>query len=935
MRSQARLLAVERAIEALEREVESYAAGTDLLPVRQTAAATWVKTLEDFNNRLGEDVAQRQTREAQDEAGRAQTMKELAENAFLIDLIERYKALAEEGQTLPAKDDEARENLSKVTELKDELQKTFDRVKDRVEAGGHSQAIGLLLRKERADRIDVSVHRSQIRRRLPDMRETQVRIFVLNDRRDDLVADMEDEVAYWMDQATAASMAANEPELKSAVRAILDREGEYLESIIPRYDTYFDTLSKLDYQQGELIDLAVAYRRYIDEHILWIHSMDSSSNNVAETAAWLVSPKNWRETVGFLWSGARVNVPITIVAAIGLVLLLRFQRLLRHRIGAAGRRHREEEGPSLGATVQAAIYTVCVAAVWPALVVLVGWRLAGPLEAPHFAKSIGLGLLATSSLFFLCELPRQMCRPHGLAQAHFGWPAELVSYVRRLLRPVILALLPLVFIVFATEAHAGFMGSDSLGRAAFVAFCLIASWASHLVLRHGGPVVAALEEDASRRWLPRARRPLHLLAVAFPLALAALAVAGYYYTALNLAIKSHTTAWFFLLMLLLTLFVRRWLHVSQQRLPQYEPQQSDEGASLFEGTVPANEAQPAAPSEDEEEETEEIHGQALRILGGLAIVALVVGLYRIWNDVMPALGLFQEFSIGAENTITPAKIALSIVIVALTLIAARNMPGVLEILFLRRLPIDRGSRYAITTVARYAIAVVGVVVLAWVLRIGWSKVQWLAAALAVGLGFGLQEIFANFVSGLILLIERPVRVGDTVTIGDVNGTVMKIQMRATTVQDWNRRELIVPNKELITGKLVNWTLSDASFRIDLKIGIAYGSDTALARQILLDVARQHPDVLRKPAPKAIFRGFGESALDFELRAYIPDINYWPRAITELNMLIDRRLRDNGIEIAFPQRDIHVRSIDGQLSVAPDQSRVPVSMGEHGGNHDVA
>ena len=187
----------------------------------------------------------------------------------------------------------------------------------------------------------------------------------------------------------------------------------------------------------------------------------------------------------------------------------------------------------------------------------------------------------------------------------------------------------------------------------------------------------------------------------------------------------------------------------------------------------------------------------------------------------------------------------------------------------------------------------------------WSKLQWLIAALSVGLGFGLQEIVANFISGLIVLFERPFRVGDTVTIGDVHGTVTRIRIRATTVEDWDRKELIVPNKEFITGRLINWSLSEHIIRIKLPVGIAYGSDTELAEQLLYKVARSNSMVLKSPAPQAVFLSFGDNSLNFELRVFVRNIDDWIPMLHNMNMAIDKEFRKADITIAFPQRDVHL------------------------------
>jgi potassium efflux system protein len=191
------------------------------------------------------------------------------------------------------------------------------------------------------------------------------------------------------------------------------------------------------------------------------------------------------------------------------------------------------------------------------------------------------------------------------------------------------------------------------------------------------------------------------------------------------------------------------------------------------------------------------------------------------------------------------------------------------------------------------------------LGLRWSSIQWLVAALGVGLGFGLQEIVANFICGLIILFERPFRVGDVVTIGDQTGTVTRIQIRATTVTDFDRRELIVPNKEFITGKLINWSLSDPITRVVIPVGVAYGSDTQATEKLLLKIARENLMVLSQPEPSALFLGFGDNCLNFELRVFVRGLDNRIPVIHHSHLAIEREFRKAGINIAFPQRDIHL------------------------------
>lgn len=260
--------------------------------------------------------------------------------------------------------------------------------------------------------------------------------------------------------------------------------------------------------------------------------------------------------------------------------------------------------------------------------------------------------------------------------------------------------------------------------------------------------------------------------------------------------------------------------------------------------------------------------------------------------------------------ITLVDLGMTVLILLATLIAIRNLPGLIEMILLQRLPLDAASRYALSTVIRYAIAIVGISVGLGTIGITWSSIQWLAAALTFGLAFGLQEIFANFISGLIILAERPIRIGDTVTVGTTSGTVTRIKMRATTITDFDRKELIIPNKTFITGDVINWTLSDPILRIVIPVGVSYGADVERAEAILLDIAQKHPQVLPDPKPSVFFKNFGESTLDFDLRVFIPNIEHFITTRHSLHKQIIKEFREAGVEIAFPQRDLHIRSAGG-------------------------
>jgi potassium efflux system protein len=313
--------------------------------------------------------------------------------------------------------------------------------------------------------------------------------------------------------------------------------------------------------------------------------------------------------------------------------------------------------------------------------------------------------------------------------------------------------------------------------------------------------------------------------------------------------------------------------------------------------------------------------QTRRLSGGLLVGIGLIGLSAIWFEVLPALTSMLDTRLwevdgvgGGVKRITIGAVLLASLIFVIAILASRNIPGLVDVMLLGRLGIESSTRYAISTLSQYAIVTAGVLVACSALGVTWSKVQWLVAALGVGLGFGLQEVVANFVCGIVLLFERPIRVGDVVTVGDSTGVVIRIRSRATTVRNWDRQEVVIPNKELITGRIVNWTLSDQLTRITVQVGIAYGSDTNHARKLLYQIVKENPNVLDDPHSLVTFEKFGDSTLNFNVRAFLANIDERLETIHELNTSINQRFADEGIEIAFPQRDLHVRSVDKSVKI---------------------
>lgn len=298
---------------------------------------------------------------------------------------------------------------------------------------------------------------------------------------------------------------------------------------------------------------------------------------------------------------------------------------------------------------------------------------------------------------------------------------------------------------------------------------------------------------------------------------------------------------------------------------------------------------------------------------GFAYSALLV--WGLSNEVVTALSRYvlEGFQIGSL-TIVPLRIVLAVLVFALMLAMSDWLRGRLEGKWLKQSRMARGSREALVTISGYVGVALAVLIALAVAGVQFTNLAIIAGALSVGIGFGLQNIVNNFVSGLILLFERPVKTGDWIVVGNTEGHVKRISIRSTLIQTFDRADVIVPNSELISGQVTNWMLHDSRGRVRVPVGVAYGSDTHKVQEILLGIAEAHPSIITDGSvtqPKVLFMSFGDSSLNFELRAFIRNIDERLQVVSDINFAIDAAFREAGIEIPFPQRDVHLYNAPGK------------------------
>jgi potassium efflux system protein len=953
-----RRLTLVKELPALQAELAKYDAeeSADFLRLRIDVAnalaahrEACIELLQQRINAAREQAAEHSIQQARVEAiAAAPSLKHYAEQNQ--ELAEKTKAIAEALA-------QAQADKKLAGEMYESLVRQFNLTQKKVDSVGLTSSVGALLRKQKKNLPDVSARRAAVALRQPLINDTQYETFEHEDQRQEMsdAKTLIAEIAKTSDASLELPFnnTLNMALLESAAEDLIARRAETLDILIRSNGQYFDELIDLDATDQQLIKLAAQYENYIDERVLWIRSGRPITADFTLDASdtWLISPAKWLEISRTMMTDVRERFYLYILVLLPWSLLVVRGSLIRRRIRNFGEIAARANCRSIVPTLRTAVLTTIVAGVWPALLLLMAWRLnrvAGDLE---FARSLSYGLQCLASLWFAVDLLRQTCRPMGLGEAHFRWSSHATESLRTGLRSMSYVAFPLTLVTATLSVGEQSHGRDALERVLFVVGMCVAAFGVFRLLTPGG-VLREYYNNRESQWSDRLKQVWWIAGACVPLSLASLAMAGYYYTAEVLAWRLFATCGFVIALLVVRSLFFRMLLLRRRTLSMEQSRQRAAATTAIETASPLV----AGMLPDDPKVDISTHSlQSRRLINSAMIACSMVGLWMIWVQVLPALSMLDKYPVwtiatastgdsaakiaspaGAlasvastsgdtaplavvdqrnDAVITISDIALALLITAVTFVLFRNGPGLLEISVLQQLPVDASVRYAITTLVSYAIVLIGTIAACSTIGLKWSQIQWLATALTFGLAFGLQEIFANFVAGLIILIERPIRVGDIVTVDDVSGVVSRIRIRATSITNWDRKEYVVPNKEFITGRLLNWTLSDKINRIVINVGIAYGSDTERARQILLEAANSHPLVLQDPPSVATFEGFGDSALNMVLRAYLPTLDNRLEVIHQLHTSINIAFRAEGIEIPFPQRDLHVRTTAGALGLA--------------------
>ncbi|MDH3642478.1 MAG: mechanosensitive ion channel, partial [Gammaproteobacteria bacterium] len=925
--AQTRLESLQTEIAMLDQELLSYTVRNDLLRAQRDESALSLSRINERVDALREIITERRRLENERAMAQAQAALEgeLANEPLVRELAQANLALVLrlQGQLAELDSLAARErSRPRVVQIEG----AFRSARRKLDLVGTGAPVGLAVLRER--RQFPSAREYAVERRVIGRSTTAVSLRLVETEEE---RRMLNDVTVYVDgriaEAGAEPMSA---EAGIALKNLAESRRSLLERAIANDNALQQRLYALDDAMQRLGDRTNSYDDYLSERLLWVRStrpIDTSAlTQLPRQVARYLAPAQWLDVARFATQRLIEAPAFLLILLAGFALAWRRKQLRNGLLecGSVVGRIRQD---TMTKTIEALGYTLLLAAPVPLILAAVGGGLATAPEGPDFPNSVGLALLLTAAWLSLPITIRVLFGAGGVAERHFGWDGPTLKRIGQQLDWFLIVAFPAYFVTLTATTVESQTGAAIHGLTMFAFVILMASLVALVVgLAHPrtGPVQKLLAAQTGSRWW-RWRSLWFSFLILTPIGLLALALFGFTYTAEELTRRLFQSIWFLIAVGLGAALVRRWLLLTGRRLAFQAAKTAREAARLRaladSGAEPMIEADVAAPEVD----LVALGADSRQLLNATTLVVAALGLAGIWGTVIPALGILDEYSLWSRTAlvdgvnqlvpVTLATLLLALVVVVGSYVLATNLPSLLDIILLKQGSVSAGGRYTIATLTRYTVTAISVLLVLRLLGVNASQLGWAAAALGVGIGFGLQEIVANFICGLILLFERPIRVGDTITVGEASGTVTQIRIRATTIRDWDQKELVVPNKELITGRLLNWSLSDSVTRLSITVGVAYGSDVDRAMDLIREAADENDHVVDDPSPSVHFERFADSSLNLTLRAFVGQLSERLQTITELHKAIDKKFREAGIVIAFPQRDLHIYTSD-QSAPAP-------------------
>ncbi len=933
---QARIWYRRNQIRALEQEITTLPKRQELLLGRRAIADIQAQILRSDVARLSARTGQKRLNEARDQRNRIAADMQAANITHPlvqsyaqanIDLADKIADIAAESPIISQATASAKGRSVEVENDLNAAQNLVEQGRLDREAGDTLRRLGDQLQIPKSIRVDIKEAQNK---RVVATRE---RIIAQEDLRDlpngfvDLDVLVEEARK---DNSDLPNLTEVEKEILSS---IIDTRRDLLRQITTLSNTRINAVSELETAQDILLEKTESLQTLLDENLIWVRSVPAIGSTFPEKAVLgtisLFSPRNFSLALTELLRMAQAYFLVVIGFLILILFIYRTRSSIRddvqHRGASVGRVTQDSVWHTL-VVIAAGIFNSLPIALVFLLIATLFWVSGNP-DSLIEGLANGFGCLSAFALIYGAWIRWE--KDGGLFDVHFNFAEDLRRVISKNLRWFGPLLGTLTFFLALTNEMV-----DENIEEGFSVFIFILTGLSLMVFAARILWVKELEKSPSNRTdepLVRYRSAVALGVIGLPFITMAMAAAGYYESANALLSRMFLTAVLILLTYVFYGAIRRAIVVTQRQLKYRQALEKREkelkARREKEAAEQRGDEAPAPPPVDTRAiDVTTLTRQSSKLLRTVVLLAFAGLLWMIWSPLLPALSIFDGFEVwsyqsGLDVERNPIEVAVSLwdvlrslVIFGLTFIAARNLPGFLEIFVLNRVGVDAGTRYAVTTVLGYIIVGIGVIIGFNQLGLQWSQLKWIVTGLSVGIGLGLQKIIANFVSGLIILFERPIRIGDYVTIGDQSGIVSRIKIRATTLNDLDNLEILIPNEAVISERVTNWTLSNSITRLIVRVGIAYGSDTDKARDLIMETVKGQKKILDTPAPQVFFMGFGDSSLDFEIRVFLRSFDDRAPMRHTLHTEINKALEAADISIPFPQRDLNIVSQNIPLEV---------------------
>ncbi len=706
---------------------------------------------------------------------------------------------------------------------------------------------------------------------------------------------------------------------------LIQIQAKYIESaneLQTFYPDFVSKLSELNSLYNKRNQLINEYSQFLHNNLLWLPNVQVNSllslEALTHSLKWFFAPENLNALLADIKESYAKQTTAIFVWLMLIIALIFMRSRFKRGLKESATHITSIRTDSFIYTLKAVGFTFALSVTIPLIFIGLA-SLFNDLSNPsEYTQRLSNSLINAGILLFILGGLQQICRNNGLAEKHFRWQITTFKSIYKELKWALPIAVLLIMVIGLNTDSTGPSDRQLIGRIGFITLMVLLII---VLLRLWGPsssiIRTANNQLKKHNWMQ-----LHFIwfpvLLLIPAFLIWSTISGYYYSSLLIAERINWSIGLILITYILRELLLRNIYLSERKLhfaEKVKQQQAFMAAKTTDENAP-KESSELPTIEVEELDYDKLNNQVRQTINLGFFLALAVGLWLLWGDLLLALNLINDSTLPLTKSqvidgvvqqvpLTLGDLSQGLLLGIVTLLLAKNLPGILEYTLLKYLPISNAARYATSSLTQYIIAIIGFILIFRALGIEWSNIQWLVAALSVGLGFGLQEIVANFVSGIILLFEQPLRVGDIVTVDGVTGKVSKIRIRATTIVNWDRQELVIPNKQIITGQLINWSLSDPINRIKIDVGVAYGSDVKLAMKLMSEAADEHIEVLKEPEPSVIFENFGDNALQLSLRAFTEDLENLLGIKSQLRNAINDKLNQAGIVVAFPQRDVHL------------------------------